>query len=187
MRLKTFIHRAACAALLLAAAACDSSPETAGGGSASAPASAPAAAPAGGATQSTQITSSLPDEGFRAVITAPDAPTRLRAGEPKSVEARVRNAGTVVWPAMGADDARWAITLRNRWLKPGTNEVVNDLDGGTSLPHDVAAGAEVPMSITVVAPKQPGDYVLELDMVQERVSFFGDKGSQPLRVNVKVE
>jgi hypothetical protein len=185
MRLKTFIPCAACALLLAAAATgCDSSPETGAGGGA--PASASAGGPAAG-TQSTQITSALPDAGFRAVITAPDAPTRLRAGEPKAVEARVRNAGPVVWPAMGADDARWAITLRNRWLKPETLDVVNDLDGGTSLPYDVAAGAEVPMSIKVVAPRQPGDYVLELDMVQEQVSFFGDKGSQPLRLNVKVE
>jgi hypothetical protein len=43
----------------------------------------------------------------------------------------------------------------------------------------------IPLLIT--APEIPGDYVLEIDMVQEGVSWFGLKGSQTWRGNVRVE
>ncbi|CAN5658082.1 hypothetical protein BH18ACI4_BH18ACI4_14330 [soil metagenome] len=135
----------------------------------------------------TRITTPLPKEGFRASIVAADAPAKLRAGQMAIISAHVKNISTSVWPALGDDDARYAITLRNRWLKGAANEVVNDLDGGASLPHDVRPGEEVTLMITVTAPKDPGKYVLELDMVQEQVTFFHEQGSQSARVNVRVE
>lgn len=136
---------------------------------------------------STRISSALPQEGFKASIVVADAPAKLRAGEMAIISARVKNISTSVWPALGEDDARYAITLRDRWLRGIAEEVVNDLDGGSSLPHDVRPGEEVTLMITVKAPKDRGEYVLELDMVQEQVNFFHDRGSQPAKVNVRVE
>jgi hypothetical protein len=135
----------------------------------------------------TRITSALPEEGFKASIAVADAPAKLRAGQKAIISARVKNISTNVWPALGEDDARYAITLRNRWLKGSPEEVVNDLDGGASLPHDIRPGEEVTLMITVTAPQDPGEYVLELDVVQEQVNFFQERGSQPTKVNVRVE
>jgi hypothetical protein len=39
----------------------------------------------------------------------------------------------------------------------------------------------------VNAPTIPGDYFLELDMLQEGVSWFGLHGSPTLRVPIRVE
>ncbi|HZT60530.1 MAG TPA: hypothetical protein VFA21_18140 [Pyrinomonadaceae bacterium] len=137
--------------------------------------------------QSTRITSPLPDGAFRAALTPSDPPAQMRAGEKQVVAVHVRNASQVAWPADGAPDGKFAVTLRDRWLSADGGKVVNDLDGGASLPHDVAPGGEVDMQLRVTAPKQKGDYVLEFDMVQEQVSFFREKGSTPARVNVRVE
>ena len=38
----------------------------------------------------------------------------------------------------------------------------------------------------VTAPETPGDYILEFDMTQEGVAWFGAHGSKPLRARVKV-
>jgi hypothetical protein len=39
----------------------------------------------------------------------------------------------------------------------------------------------------VNAPKNPGDYLLELDMLQEGVSWFGLQGSETLQIPIRVE
>jgi hypothetical protein len=59
-------------------------------------------------------------------------------------------------------------------------------DTRTELTHDLKPGEEIALSITVTAPAEPGDYLLELDMVQEHVAWFKDKGSPTCRVPVHV-
>jgi hypothetical protein len=138
-------------------------------------------------TQSTRITSPLPDNAFKASLTPSEPPSKMRAGEKQVVTVHVKNVSQAAWPADGAPDGKFAVTLRDRWLSADGGKVVNDLDGGASLPHDVAPGGEVDMPLRITAPKEKGDYVLEFDMVQEQVNFFRDKGSTPARVNVHVE
>lgn len=140
-----------------------------------------------GQQQSTKITSALPDSGFKASLTIIDPPTKLRAGEQATLQVRVRNASDANWPALGMEDGTYALTLRNRWLGAGRDEVVNDFDGGTSLPYDLGAGTEVVMPLKVIAPKKMGEYDLEVDMVQEQVNFFHDRGSEPAKIKVRVE
>lgn len=42
------------------------------------------------------------------------------------------------------------------------------------------------MTLLITAPKEPGEYTIELDMVQEAVSWFGDRGSQTTKTRVTV-
>jgi hypothetical protein len=43
------------------------------------------------------------------------------------------------------------------------------------------------MKLTVTPPNKQGDYILEIDIVQESVAWFVQKGSKALKINVKVE
>jgi len=43
------------------------------------------------------------------------------------------------------------------------------------------------LKLTVNAPKKPGSYVLEVDMLQEGTAWFGTRGSPTIRIPVKVE
>jgi hypothetical protein len=147
----------------------------------------PQSTPVAGLPQSTQITSPLPDGAFKAEIKPIDPPTKMRSGEKRVVQVAVSNISQNLWPALGEVDGKFAITLRNRWLDPDGKKVVNDLDGGTSLPHDLTAAGVANMTITITAPKEPGQYLLEFDMVQEQVNFFHDRGSQPAAIKVSVE
>ncbi|MDQ1706845.1 MAG: hypothetical protein QOJ88_56, partial [Pyrinomonadaceae bacterium] len=48
-------------------------------------------------------------------------------------------------------------------------------------------GEETTVPLTITAPKTPGEYTLEVDLVQEQVAWFHDKGSASARVKIKVE
>jgi len=55
-----------------------------------------------------------------------------------------------------------------------------------SLQEDLRPGAEAELTMTITAPSQPGDYVLEFDMVHEAVTWFKQRGARPLSINVTV-
>jgi hypothetical protein len=43
------------------------------------------------------------------------------------------------------------------------------------------------LELVVNAPKQAGNYILELDMLQEGVSWFASQGSPTVRLQIKIE
>jgi hypothetical protein len=129
----------------------------------------------------------FPDYEYRAEITTPDAPARMRAGERVLLRFRVRNAGGFTWPARGDAGGMYQVNLGDRWLDSAGGRVVNDLDGRTTLAEDLPPGGETELTLPVNAPARPGEYVLEIDMIHEAVTFFREKGSATLRINVRVE
>jgi hypothetical protein len=132
-------------------------------------------------------TAAFPDSDYRAEITAADAPASMRAGERATLRLRVRNLGRSTWPAHGDSRGMYQVNAGDRWLDSTGTRVVNDLDGRRSLADDLRPGEEVELSLDVTAPRTPGEYVLEIDMIHEGVTFFGEKGSRALRMRVRVE
>jgi hypothetical protein len=98
----------------------------------------------------------------------------------------VRNTGGAEWPAVGdAPDGRNAVRLRDRWLK-ADGSVLTDSDAAARIPFDMEPGDTAGLALDVRAPNEPSEYVLELDVVQEGVGWFGSRGSQTFRVKVNV-
>jgi hypothetical protein len=128
----------------------------------------------------------FPDGDYRAEIKVANPPASMRPGERLELRFRVRNAGSSVWPARGDSRGAFQVNAGDRWLDAAGARVVNDLDGRTSLTEDLRPGEEVELQLTATAPSAPGDYVLEIDMVHEGVTFFREKGSHTLRMNVRV-
>jgi hypothetical protein len=132
----------------------------------------------------------LPDAAFKAQLTIPDAPARLRAGQKETVQVHVKNASDVFWWARGGEvnertDNFFYIAAGNRWLKPD-GSLVTDMDGRYGISKDLKPGEETDIPLTVTAPKEPCDYLLEVDLVQEQVAWFSDKGSPTARAKVTV-
>jgi hypothetical protein len=127
----------------------------------------------------------LPDNGFRATLTVANPPTKLAPGEPATLTVKVRNSSDVAWPLGGRPgDGFFQVNLGDHWLGADGKEV--KVDERIAMPHAVGPGEEVERQLVIKAPDKPGDYVLELDVVQEGVAWFSQKGSQPLKLNVKV-
>ncbi|MGI9069008.1 MAG: hypothetical protein ACR2HX_21720 [Pyrinomonadaceae bacterium] len=134
---------------------------------------------------STPSGSPLPESGFKAAITmVSPAPSTMRTGETATVKAKVKNMGNVAWPAQ-IPGVKYSVTLGNHWLDKNGKAVVLD-DGRADLPHELKPGEEAELALTIKAPKA-GDYILELDMVQETVSWFTAHGSQTAKTNIKVQ
>jgi hypothetical protein len=134
----------------------------------------------------TATTSALPADAFRAALRwAETPPARARLGEGVASRVFVRNESGTVWPALGAADNSFRLFVGNHWLDSAGRPVVND-DARAALPFDLAPGEEAEMMIVVNAPGAAGEYILEIDVVQESVAWFGTKGSQTLRQRVVV-
>ncbi|HEX8559531.1 MAG TPA: hypothetical protein VF668_15620 [Pyrinomonadaceae bacterium] len=144
--------------------------------------------PAGGeALAAFWQSAAYPDEDYRAEVAAAAEPPRsMRAGERAVLRVRVSNRGGFVWPARGDAGGRFPVTLGDRWMDAAATKVVNDLDGRASLAADLPPGGGAELTLPVKAPERPGEYVLELDMIHEGVTFFHAKGSPTLRLKVSV-
>ena len=132
----------------------------------------------------------LPDNGFKAEITLPGAPAKLRAGQQERVQVKIKNASEVFWWARGGEendrsDNKFYLAAGDRWLKPDGTLVTN-MDGRYGIGKDLKPGEEAEVPLLVTAPKEPGEYILEVDLVQEQVAWFSDKGSQTARAKVTV-
>lgn len=128
----------------------------------------------------------MPDSGFRAEFTDyPDA-IRAAAGTRVVVPVTVRNAGQSTWSSAGDGERHYLVQLGNHWLTPEGEPVVWD-DGRQALPYDAPPGAQIQMAVTVTAPQVPGEYAVELDMVQEGVAWFKQKSSVSALVQAEVQ
>jgi hypothetical protein len=128
----------------------------------------------------------LAEGGFRAGLRVLEAPGRVRAKEKATLRVAVKNLGAEVWPARERGGGKFQVSLGNHWLDARGVVVTND-DGRAALLRDLGPGEETEIKLVINAPRQPGDYLIELDLLQEGVSWFGLKGSTTTRLPVKVE
>lgn len=126
----------------------------------------------------------LPASAFRAQISLADHAITIEAGSVEQLSVRVRNTSTECWP--GAENPNlFPIHLGNHWLTNKGAPVRMD-DGRAQFRNDIQPREEVELTLTVAAPSTAGPYLLELDMVQEGVAWFKDRGSQTCVVPVTV-
>jgi len=133
----------------------------------------------------------LPDGGFKAGITVVDPRTTLRAGEKTTIRVKVKNDSNVQWYSRGGEintqpDNRYYLAVGNRWLKANGEQLITNMDGRYGLDRDLKPGEETEVPLEITAPKDIGDYILEVDVVQEQVAWFHDKGSQMARTKISV-
>jgi SAM-dependent methyltransferase len=127
----------------------------------------------------------LPDSGFRAMLSSETISVTTRVGASFDLVVYVRNESNSPWRRGHAGDGRYLIQLGNHWLDTAQRVLRVD-DGRTPLDSDVAPGEVARLTLTAEAPQKPGMYILELDMVQEHVAWFGQCGSDTLGIMVEV-
>ena len=135
--------------------------------------------------------SALPDSAFKASITLVDPPEKLRAGQKETIQVKVKNASDTMWYARGAQvntnpDNRFYLAVGNRWLNTPDEKLITNMDGRFALDRDLKPGEETEVPLVITAPREPGDYTLVVDLVQEQVAWFHDKGSPTASVKISV-
>jgi hypothetical protein len=109
-------------------------------------------------------------------------PAQVPAGWKFTVATRLTNKSRVTWPNRGGARVR----LAYHWRTMDGREVLWEGER-TELPEPVPPGGQVNIQQDVVAPMQPGRYVLELDPVFENVSWFSkENGGSTFRREIEV-
>lgn len=106
------------------------------------------------------------------------------AGARLALRLRLRNAGNTLW--LSSPEKRHGHVAVGGHLLDAEGRLLDRDFLRVPLPTDVAPGATIEVDCPVLAPPAPGRYLLELDMVDEGVAWFGPRGSATLRVPLDV-
>lgn len=125
------------------------------------------------------------DTGTRlpSTITTQQCPQEITAGERTSIGLTVTNVSSAPWERDMPGGRH--ICIANHWLTAGGETCVAD-DGRARLPHDLAPGQTGEAVLEVTAWESPGTYLLQIDLVQEKICWFAQRGSVTARVPVRV-
>lgn len=127
----------------------------------------------------------LPAGGFLVEWRPVTLPTHLKPGEACATSVTVVNAGSSGWAAAG--NRPYGVRLGYRWFKGSDAQLYRDYDNvRVPLPHAAPPGRSVTIPVTVVAPAEPGDYVVQFDLNQTGVAWFANSGAALKLVLVKV-
>ncbi len=91
----------------------------------------------------------------------------------KCIDIEIKNTSTVTWQPTSNS----GITIGNRWSSiNGRNEICTD--GYTSLKSKVLPKEIFKTNITITAPSKRGVWLLNIDLIDEGVYWFHEKGSK---------
>ncbi|HEX8897302.1 MAG TPA: hypothetical protein VF751_01285, partial [Chthoniobacterales bacterium] len=128
----------------------------------------------------------LPLDAFRAELSVVDLPGTFSAGKPAIVRVRIKNVSPMIWLARERGGGAYQVSLGNHWLDSSEKMLIND-DGRSALLRDLKPGETTELSLTVNPPAASGRYVLEIDMLQEGVTWFGLADSKTVKVPVEIK
>ncbi len=131
------------------------------------------------------LTGPLPAASFRASMTLPDPPATMRPGEVIDVRVRVQNVGQGPWPVAPPEGGLYCLHLGNRWFSSTDQRLVLD-DARVALLYPLYPGEEAIVFLRVTAPATAGNYLLEIDLLQEGVTWAATNGGQAGRTVVRV-
>lgn len=126
-----------------------------------------------------------PLDVFQASIVAGNRPATSYPGQKFAVEVLVKNISAAEWKTVGDLDGRFAVKVGARWRDQARGVMAgNNL--AKRLPYDVEPGDTFGLSLEATAPTEPGEYWLEIDLMQEGVGWFADHGAEPLRLGMRI-
>ncbi|HEX8897262.1 MAG TPA: methyltransferase domain-containing protein, partial [Chthoniobacterales bacterium] len=133
--------------------------------------------------------SSVPDSRapgiLRADLTLQSTwPAHFRPGEMFRADLLVRNTGDTLW--LGGKLLRHgAVTLGVKILDEA-GAVRDEFHGEPALPRAVAPNESCAVTIERACPAAPGRYLLKIDLIDQHICWFEERGSRPLTLPLVV-
>jgi hypothetical protein len=106
------------------------------------------------------------------------------AGEIVKVPIALHNTGNAVW-CSGSQFPVFASYHLSRRHAAGATVVAFD-NPRTPLPSDLGPGERATMTLEIAAPAETGEYIAEIDLVHEYVSWFASKGFRSTSIRLTV-
>jgi SAM-dependent methyltransferase len=142
------------------------------------------ASPIGVLRKGPYISTSLHPHGLRAEIRPSVAHVNVREGERFTITTSVVNRAGTVWlrtGRRGAGDVR----AGGRILRLPDRSPVHECER-TDIPADMAEGDACVLDVRCLAPDEPGEYVVRLEMIDEGIAWFSG-GDAPADVRLTVD
>jgi hypothetical protein len=122
-----------------------------------------------------------PVTSFRQVLTSTKTDLTLHPGEDTKIPVRIQNPGTETWMSTG----QYPVNVSYKWYKNG--QMMRIEGERTVLPSAIGPNQAVDAEVRVVAPSDPGKYVLRVTLVQEAVAWFMIKSKTFLELPVTIQ
>jgi glycosyltransferase involved in cell wall biosynthesis/SAM-dependent methyltransferase len=137
----------------------------------------------------TEPATSVPDSRNPGILRAEfsfsvEPPREIEAGANLVVKVAIRNAGDTLW--LNGQALRPGVVMPGVRVINEYGNIVKEVHGQPMLPRAVAPGQSLVIDISCPIPELPGDYAVRLDLVDQQVCWFEEKGSQPLAWFLKV-
>jgi|ERR1700722_2495357 len=119
-------------------------------------------------------------QSFTVDIRVIDAPDRMHANESDSILLEITNhSDRILRPP--SNMVRVAnVSVSYHWYRAGNPPVLHDWDGERrALPGRIAPGQSLDDFLIVRTPREPGDYLLQPDLVEEGVMWYSSYNSMP--------
>jgi 4-amino-4-deoxy-L-arabinose transferase-like glycosyltransferase len=126
----------------------------------------------------------LPAEAFHAEVSLRQEAPVFQAGRETILRTSVKNISRASWSCIGDESERYATDVHARWRDEG-GKLVSE-GGRAFFNYDLEPGDVNDVDLNVTAPAAPGNYLLEIDVMQEPDKWFSAKGSKPLVLPVMV-
>jgi hypothetical protein len=111
-------------------------------------------------------------------------PGRFSPGEIFKAELLIRNAGDTLW--LGGKFLRpGGVTLGVKILSE-SGEIADEFHGEPALPRAMAPNESCLVTIEHASQNIPGSYKLKIDLVDQHVCWFEERGSKPLSLPMEV-
>jgi hypothetical protein len=123
---------------------------------------------------------------YRYSMSTMNPPARMKTGQHLLLTIRLKNLSDVTWSQRGQTGSQYPVTIGNHWLDLENRMIKHD-DGRSTIPRDLNPQEETELPLSVIAPSTPGEYVLEIDMLIEGVTWFSQAGAKTARLHVSVE
>lgn len=112
-------------------------------------------------------------------------PERVEPGAKFNVSILIKNAGDTLW--LSGQTLRAGVVTPSVRVINERGEIVTELQGHPMLPRAVAPGQTVAIYIPCPVPLDSGTYNIKIDLVDQHVCWFEERGSPPLVFALKVQ
>jgi hypothetical protein len=121
----------------------------------------------------------LPDDAYRALIAPKCLACGASPGATLSVLVEVTNQSECSWPQDG-------ISLSTRFVRANDGRALSGFDNRFPVGTDFAPHESKQYVLGLRAPAQEGDYRLQVDLVQEFITWFSSKGTKRGELAIRV-
>ena len=109
---------------------------------------------------------------------------RVAAGEIIRIPIEIENTGDTLW-LVSRSAPKGTVRLGVKVFKEN-DEVIDEVHGSPPLPRALAPGERILLTVTYAAPTATGRYKLKIDLLDQDICWFEERGSQPLEMQFEV-